>query len=468
MKKGKRHQIIHNTDKKLNNLGMSLVEVIISITILSIVVVPTLQVLTTAMTYNAKARKRQEVTLSGESIMEAFKGYDIDTLRQMFTNGGQAGSKQFYQQPEDAAAPVYTWSAHAKDPAVAGDTDYELFSVQGIATDTGKTYQVEVKAEPSKEKNLFLISNMKDSNPVIQCSKSWGEDVNDKAWADFSNNYASDFEEFMVDLVKTEEYPDDRAMNADGDPISIKDVNSDNINIYDRTLEFVIDADGVTPVITFRYYITGVAYYKPVHPPKVIDGYNGAEIDSGEVLKGTLQYLDRYPEDEDIYLTLSPITISKTTASDMNDVYLFYYPDYTLPSDKVVITNNSGIALNCYLLKQRAGDVSQTWTTTHEQNYKVKIEKKGSNEVSLYHNLYENVGTATFTVPNPEIAAAFANGASRQGESIANVYDSAGNVKHAAADVFSEDKILAYELTLTMMDENGVVVTSLHSTMNEK
>ena len=98
----------------------------------------------------------------------------------------------------------------------------------------------------------------------------------------------------------------------------------------------------------------------------------------------------------------------------------------------------------------------------------MKVEKNGADDVRLYHNLFENIGTASFTVPTPQIAAAFANGNDRQGESIANVYDSAGNVKHEAADVFSEDKILSYDLTLTIRDDTGIEVSSLHSTMNEK
>ena len=77
-------QLKEQHNKKLNNRGMSLVEVIISITILSIVVVPTLQALTSAMTYNARARRRQELTLSGERIMESVYGYDIEDVKLMF------------------------------------------------------------------------------------------------------------------------------------------------------------------------------------------------------------------------------------------------------------------------------------------------------------------------------------------------------------------------------------------------
>ena len=77
---------------KLNNGGMSLVEVIISITILAVVAIPVLHSLTTAMVYNTKARIRQEMTLKAESIMESFKGYSLKELNEMFKSGsGIAG-----------------------------------------------------------------------------------------------------------------------------------------------------------------------------------------------------------------------------------------------------------------------------------------------------------------------------------------------------------------------------------------
>ena len=73
--------------------GMSLVEVIVAITILGIVAVPVLHSLTTAMVYNQKARTRQEMTLTAESIMETFKGYDLPILFERFGGSGDASKK---------------------------------------------------------------------------------------------------------------------------------------------------------------------------------------------------------------------------------------------------------------------------------------------------------------------------------------------------------------------------------------
>ena len=82
MQKNKKHR------RRLSNSGMSLVEVVIAMAILSIVVVGVMQSLTMAMVYNKKARTKQDTTIKAESIMELFKGYNMDELYKMFADEG--------------------------------------------------------------------------------------------------------------------------------------------------------------------------------------------------------------------------------------------------------------------------------------------------------------------------------------------------------------------------------------------
>ena len=79
--------------KRLNNSGMSLVEVIVAMTIFAVVTVPVLHALTTSAVYNQKARRRQNVTALAESVMENFKGYSIDSLENDVFQGGIAGAE---------------------------------------------------------------------------------------------------------------------------------------------------------------------------------------------------------------------------------------------------------------------------------------------------------------------------------------------------------------------------------------
>ena len=147
--------------RKLNNRGLSLVEVIVAITILSLVIVPTLHIITTAATYNAKARKRQAANVSAESIMEAFKGYDMDTLKAMFASGNgeitDGGvTKNFY---DPLAGGVY--SVDDSNP------DSIVFDIEGLTSDEGKTYNIEVTATPKIEGNVVKVDNFNLSKDCV-------------------------------------------------------------------------------------------------------------------------------------------------------------------------------------------------------------------------------------------------------------------------------------------------------------
>lgn len=482
------HKEQHN--KKLNNRGMSLVEVIISITILSIVVVPTLQALTSAMTYNARARRRQELTLSGESIMESFKGYDIETLKLMFDSTytpGAGYNGPVIESHGDGKVKYAGINEKVFNGSATGGT-YTLsvdpagvctFGIDGLTTETGRQYNVQITAEPASPESLFHVVNMKNSDVNVQCDIEWNEkiggtSIDQAAFDDLINNYYSELVSCMdakVQNTQPSDYAVGEELNEHIDTFlkTKGNLNIGNIVIHDRVLEFEIGSTGITTKVTYNYYVSNVPYYKPVHPPGMIDEYEGAA--PPVTIGGTLQYLSRFPEGDNTYKTITKTvdTVSMVSALAVDDnVYLYYYPNYDMQDDKVVINNNSGVALNCYLIKQRAGNVSETWTTTHEQGYKVKVDKQGGNDVNLYHNLNENVGKPSSTVPNPEIATNFTNGSTHQGENLAEVLDAGGNIKHKAADSEYVDKTLAYNLTLNITDTSGNLVTTLNSTMNEK
>ena len=488
-KHNEQHKEQHN--KKLNNSGMTLVEVIISITILSIVVVPTLHALTSAMTYNARARRRQELTLSGESIMESFKGYDIETLKLMFSSAYTPDPATYTGPVIDShgdgkvkyagiAEKVFNGSATGGTYNFTESGGVYTFTIDGLTTETGRQYNMQIIADPAEPEELFHVVNTKESDANVLCDILWNEEISgasieQAALTDIKNNYYSDLISALnADLQsKGPEEPSDCAVDEAGNPITDAyleaNLNTGNIVIHDRELEFEIGSTEIRTKLTYRYYVTGVPYYKPVHPPGIVDEYEG--VAPPVTIGGTLEYLSRFPETADTYKTITETvnTVSMVSALTADDnVYLYYFPNYDMQEDKVIINNNSGVALDCYLVKQRAGNVSETWTTTHEQGYKVKVEKTGGNDVNLYHNLNENVGKPSSTVPEPEIATSFKNGSEYKGEDLAEVLNSSGAVAHKAADSKYKDKILSYELTLNITDTSGNLVTTLNSTMNEK
>lgn len=78
-----------NILKKLNkdNKGMSLVEAIIAVGILSVAVIPVLACFSSTVRYNAVAKIKQRGTNTGMSVMESFKAYGLKDAHDKFADG---------------------------------------------------------------------------------------------------------------------------------------------------------------------------------------------------------------------------------------------------------------------------------------------------------------------------------------------------------------------------------------------
>ena len=81
-------RILH--DRKLNNVGMSLVEVIIAMAILSVVILGVLHSFVYSARLNARSRERQQTMAAAQTVMEYFKAYSVQSVYDDFT--GVSGS----------------------------------------------------------------------------------------------------------------------------------------------------------------------------------------------------------------------------------------------------------------------------------------------------------------------------------------------------------------------------------------
>ncbi len=71
---------------KRNNVGMSLVEVVAAIAILSIVILAVLQSFVYSARYNARSRERQQTTAAAQTVMENFKAYSVQEIYDQFVS----------------------------------------------------------------------------------------------------------------------------------------------------------------------------------------------------------------------------------------------------------------------------------------------------------------------------------------------------------------------------------------------
>ncbi|MBR1930734.1 MAG: type II secretion system protein [Lachnospiraceae bacterium] len=72
---------------KLNQKGMTLIEVMAAMAILAIVLAPTLRIFSSTAGTNFRAKQRQRATSVGESVMEGFKAYTLRKLCVDFNSG---------------------------------------------------------------------------------------------------------------------------------------------------------------------------------------------------------------------------------------------------------------------------------------------------------------------------------------------------------------------------------------------
>ena len=73
--------------RKLNNSGMTLVEIIVAIALLSIAIVPLMYAFVNVARFSGKARGLQQETVIAYTVMENCKALSAEEIEEQMTNG---------------------------------------------------------------------------------------------------------------------------------------------------------------------------------------------------------------------------------------------------------------------------------------------------------------------------------------------------------------------------------------------
>lgn len=476
--------------KKLyrDNRGMSLVEVIIAITILGLVAVPVLHSLTTSMVYNQKARKRQEMTLTAESIMETFKGYDLDALEARFTAGG-VGVEGVNFDVVDADSGFRCSKVALTDPKYGTETpDEYTFSINDMRANDGQLYDVTITATPNSVEKIMVQDNMETTRDAIfKGDRSFDTGALQRAKNEFStSSMQSDLADYFSNHYS------DAVIKMGTDIITIKDeINKvyepafasyyvgNYIRLHERRLEFEITEDTsageylVKPKMVYSYWLDKYPYFKVVKPSAVPDEYEnegGAGANKGTPTIVQQSTYIRYPETDYLYFDVdlssvcpSGVIYQNPTTAGLDRLFIYYYPQYNV-NDKIVIKNTAGISnFQCYVLKQRASDINDTTMTIKETGYHANVEINNSaSGFEVFHNFAENMGNSKEPTASPSISGTY-----EKASSYVKTDASGKIVQSELADRFSETQTLSYKLVLEVT-QNGRTITTLESSMNEK
>lgn len=470
-----------------DNRGMSLVEVIIAITILGLVAVPVLHSMTSSMVYNAKARTRQEMTLTAESIMETFKGYELDELVARFGGTAPVGIEGISFKAVDSDS---GYSCTSSDTVVDAQPAKEYtFQINDMQADNEQLYDVIIKAVPNSVESIVEMEDMEPTrDAVFRADRKFDTEAVSKAIADFgSDANKTGFKSCLSG--------EDAVIKIGSDVLSVGDGNNidylynpaypeyyvgNNIKLQSRKITFdIIKNDStdeyiVKPKLVYSYCLVNYQYFaKTTEPTTVEDEYEdaGGTGDSGgneEKIVGESRTLSQYPTDGS-YLELE-IDISSVctddniyknpTAAGLNRLIVYYYPQYELSAgnDKIVVNNQANISdFQCFILKQRAADINDNNTKIKENSYKATVQVNSSAPgFEVFHNFDDNIADGSSTT-SPGIS----------GASGVYSYTKALSDPASLAARYEQKEVLSYSLELIIM-QDGRTVTKLESSMNEK
>ncbi len=421
--------------KKMNNKGLTLVEVIVAVAILSFAILPLMYTFVYTTRFNAKSREQQRATSAAEALMENYKAYPLAEINSKFDSNtftvgdsGAMGTDVIYYKDLSSTPSKYVIKNMNFEKSGADNTKYDaLITVQTYNGDSakygGELYEMK-KANPYNDA-VYRGEELYDSDTYQKVKKVIQEKWNEKS--------------------KSSAYPD---------------VFPENEIIFKRKLTITVTGSSgsyiVKPVLTYQYG-TNVYYYKD-------PSNNSLQFDDFETLKQVGGGVD-FDGDNKTFEEKSSIPDGKIYDSSLNGgtlerLLIYYYPLYEMTDtshpwideDTIEIYDNrSDIAsagpLDVYLYKQASLGVDEDMLYTYEANTynsgrtKVKIM---TGNINLYHNLKCNLGTSATGEVLKDNGLNLTNVISTEGSAVCTDKTSVTPSPVPTADVLSEITVTIY------------------------
>ncbi len=386
----------------IGNKGMSLVEVIIAVALLTIVIIPVMQSFVYSARFNAKARSLQKATVAAQTIMENYKAYPVEDICEQFVDSsfmiGSGTGVSYRETVHDLTSGQHTY--------MIDNISYE-----------NSTYDAQVVLTP---RTLTIVNTYQDSDSY--CDAVYMVEAGS----------AYDIYNTAINEVQTAwgALPD----KADTVP---DDFDQENI-IFGRKVEINIESSGRTTVSEVYSYSASCEY--------ATETGNNTFSYSGHVM------MDADPSDGiDSPLVIYDNSLTEAASGGravLKNIYFYFYPLYTtsasdhwIDSDTVVVNSNYG-ALNFYAIKQKS-QISATELEVRERaaynSERIHFELNG--QLVMYDNLNVNVGK----VDSDPVA-------------ITNPVLSGGATRTASLHTDPQDKILVYDIAVQVYKSDAIEI----------
>lgn len=350
---------------QLNNKGLSLVEIIIAMTILSVVVISVASVIVVSARFNQKARVLQHATAVGESFMERFKGLGI----------------------EQAAASM---------TELLNEEGNYVYATEGYVVD-GKQFDVKVSVVLQKSVQVTDYGKVDpDADLVVVEHYNYLEEA-----------YQAILEREAGYLNELEKRPDVVYTAADLVRDKIKITSVEHAILMTPIDSETKEGSQVEYAVRYHYRVYDYPYYDESGALQYYDNMDfrdeAAESDSSSK-ETPREYWDYFGHWD------SHIVYSSDDAPEgveLEEVYLYYYPVYQGMEayfaddvyDWFTVVSELDKEVDLFLIKQKNPEYSDSQIAIGESRNQVDVKGYLSDEaagkVSIYHNWERNIASET-------------------------------------------------------------------------
>ncbi|MBE5884208.1 MAG: prepilin-type N-terminal cleavage/methylation domain-containing protein [Lachnospiraceae bacterium] len=343
------------TGQKLNNKGLSLVEVLVAMLILSVVSIVFLRSFSQSAIMNRDAKVKQYALTLAQSLMESVKAYDRITLDQQFGSGVDNDNFKIFQLEN-------------------GDGSTRALTQSG----ENRVYQLN---------NVTLSNNQYDAKITITATTKTAQLLTVEPVNKYNDAFFKQDNDEQVGLYSTIAL---ELANL-GDITGVLDANE--IDLDGRQINVTIASDDtVTVDVAYSYEVNDYTIIKSDLTTEEVD-----------ITSSTNPYSVSY--------SCYDNSATKSNGAKLEKLYLYYYPAYKtsgygwLPcdSDAISIVNNSTTLKDIYILKQKNTTISDTNTAIGENTYAMAVScnnTSGTADLNVYHNLgtkLEGAGSGSYS-----------------------------------------------------------------------
>lgn len=378
--------------RKLNNQGVSLVELLVAIVILAIIVAPLLRAFVISTRTNVKAKERLRANDVAQNVLEGIEPLSIENI--------------LYQYNYPVAEPEKGYAGFTiadingtKTCELRMNTDSSSGAVSFVKARNLKDFGAEVtNPEDMMDCSLDAKGKFRPRDGYDHKLYLWAEDMDGfnalvtidahLANADTSEIYDTRNTEGKVNLNKVSNDSDAVSMDATLPTELLTELRARNYKNklgndleqedIDRKIEIKIEKSAATgatvATVTYRYT------FEDSHGDKVIFPAEGSadELNYSNIIFDNA--VDKTKEIRNIYVFYSPWYVS-TVSSVPNT------PDYPY-KDVIVVDNPADLDVNLFLVKQNLG---LPGLQVSESNYVVCLDVKEPDHVHIKTNLNWNM-----------------------------------------------------------------------------